>query len=207
MQVAQKLYEGFDIGGETVGLITYMRTDSVTLSQEAIASCRDMIDQDFGSEYLPDKPRVYRTRAKNAQEAHEAIRPAGVDWMAAEDKDLPDHERKLYELVYRRTVASQMTSTRLRRTSIDIVCEEATYRTRVTEILFNGFRAIYEAGDGAEDASATEVPSVEEGAVLDFVAGEPKKHETPHPSKRNSSCLSYRKKTHTAPPTPAERDY
>jgi DNA topoisomerase-1 len=180
MRIAQRLYEN--------GHITYTRTDSVSLSDEALEAARKIAAR-LGAEYVPNKPIIYQTSDAMAQEAHEAIRPAGVDWMAAEDKDLPDHERKLYELVYLRTVASQMTSTRLRRTSIDIVCEEATYRTRVTEVLFNGFRAIYEAGDGAEDASATEVPSVEEGAVLDFVAGGPKKHETQPPNRFSETML------------------
>ena len=178
MRIAQRLYEN--------GHITYTRTDSVSLSDEALEAARKIAAR-FGAEYVPDKPVIYQTSDALAQEAHEAIRPAGVDWVAAEDKDLPDHERKLYELVYRRTVASQMTPTKLRRTSIDIACEEATYRTRVTEVLFNGFGAIY-VGE-REDAPTTEVPAVEEGAVLDFIAGEPRKHETRPPNRYSETRL------------------
>lgn len=179
MKVAQRLYEN--------GHITYTRTDSVSLSDEALGAARKIAAQ-FGAEYVPDKPVIYQTSDALAQEAHEAIRPAGVDWVAAEDKDLPDHERRLYELVYRRTVASQMTPTRLRRTSIDIVCGEATYRTRVTEVLFNGFRAISKAGDEADEGAA-EATAVEEGAVLDFVGGEPQKHETQPPNRYSETRL------------------
>ena len=111
MQIAQRLYEGIDIGGDTVGLITYMRTDSVTLSGEAIGGCRRLIEADFGAPYLPAKPRVYRTKAKNAQEAHEAVRPTDLFRRPAELKpDLDDEQSKLYELIWQRTLASEMES-------------------------------------------------------------------------------------------------
>jgi DNA topoisomerase I len=178
MRIAQRLYEN--------GHITYTRTDSVSLSDEALEAARKIAAR-YGAEYVPDRPVVYQTTDALAQEAHEAIRPAGVDWVTAAEKDLPDHERKLYELVYRRTVASQMMPKRLRRTAIDIVCEEATYRTRVTEVLFDGFGVIMGEEDG--DASDTEMPSVEEGAVLDFVAGEPKKRDTKPPNRYSETRL------------------
>src|SRR5947208_12972898 len=106
MQIAQRLYEGVDIGGETVGLISYMRTDGVQLSAEAVTAARGLIGRDYGEKYLPGEPRVYRTKAKNAQEAHEAIRPTDV---ARRPEQVAQHvepeQLKLYELIWRRTVA------------------------------------------------------------------------------------------------------
>src|SRR6201993_4837399 len=111
MQIAQRLYEGIELAGETVGLITYMRTDGVAISAEAIAAVRNLIGSEYGPRYLPDAPRVYRSPAKNAQEAHEAIRPTDLarkpsDVDAYVDRD----QRRLYELIWKRTVASQMAS-------------------------------------------------------------------------------------------------
>src|SRR5690606_12604656 len=108
MRVAQRLYEGVDLGGETVGLISYMRTDSVALSQEALAGCRELIGRDYGAPYLPEKPRTYRNSARNAQEAHEAIRPTDVARRPADLRHHLDPEMlAVYELIWKRTVASQ----------------------------------------------------------------------------------------------------
>ncbi|MEK9795735.1 MAG: type I DNA topoisomerase [Alphaproteobacteria bacterium] len=120
MRIAQRLYEGIEIDGETVGLITYMRTDSVTLSQEAITGCRNLIDTDFGEEYLPEKPRVYRTRAKNAQEAHEAVRPTDLFRRPVSVKGILDTDMfRLYELIWRRTLASEMAEAQIDRVAVD----------------------------------------------------------------------------------------
>src|SRR5690242_17791040 len=109
MRTAQRLYEGVDIGGETVGLITYMRTDGVSMSSEAIAAARSLIEKQYGNDYRPDEPRVYKTQAKNAQEAHEAIRPTDVFGRPEKvSGDLEPDQRELYELVWKRAVASQM---------------------------------------------------------------------------------------------------
>src|SRR5690242_4032591 len=109
MRIAQRLYEGVDIAGETVGLITYMRTDGVTMSSEAIAAARSLIEKQYGNDYRPDEPRVYKTQAKNAQEAHEAIRPTDVFGRPEKvSGDLEPDQRELYELVWKRAVASQM---------------------------------------------------------------------------------------------------
>src|SRR5437660_4811827 len=120
MSVAQRLYEGIDLDGDTVGLITYMRTDGVTLAAEAIAAARQLIGNEFGGRYLPPEPRVYKSAAKNAQEAHEAIRPTD---MARKPGDVARHldndMRRLYELIWKRTVASQMASALLARVSSD----------------------------------------------------------------------------------------
>ncbi|MDA0239267.1 MAG: type I DNA topoisomerase, partial [Proteobacteria bacterium] len=105
MQVAQRLYEGITIDGETVGLITYMRTDGVQMAGEAITACRDLISSNYGAPYLPESPRIYKSKAKNAQEAHEAVRPTDVTRKPEDLPQLKDDEKKLYELIWKRTLA------------------------------------------------------------------------------------------------------
>jgi DNA topoisomerase-1 len=127
MQIAQRLYEGIELDGETVGLITYMRTDGVAISAEAIAAARHLIGSDFGPKYLPDAPRVYRSPAKNAQEAHEAIRPTDLARKPAEVAGHLDRDQlRLYELIWKRTLASQMASALLEQVAVDIA--DATAR-------------------------------------------------------------------------------
>ena len=122
MRVAQKLYEGFALGEEgTVGLISYMRTDSTHISEEALAELRDVIARDFGTQAVPDKPNVYKTKSKNAQEAHEAIRPtSALRTPASVAKYLGDDERRLYELVWKRAVASQMVPAILNTVAVEL---------------------------------------------------------------------------------------
>src|ERR1051326_1792207 len=121
MRVAQRLYEGIDIGGESVGLITYMRTDGVQIADEAVVATRRLIETDYGARYLPHAPRRYETKAKNAQEAHEAIRPTDLSRRPRDVKRrLDDDQAKLYELIWLRTMASQMESAELERTTVDI---------------------------------------------------------------------------------------
>src|SRR3954469_13917451 len=121
MRLAQRLYEGIDVEGDTVGLITYMRTDGVDIAEEAIASARRVIGSDYGSDYVPASPRQYQTKAKNAQEAHEAIRPTEVARRPKDTKALLDSDQaRLYELIWLRTMASQMESAELERTTADI---------------------------------------------------------------------------------------
>ncbi len=147
MQIAQRLYEGIDLVGETVGFITYMRTDGVAISAEAIAAARQLIGGEFGPRYLPDAPRVYRSPAKNAQEAHEAIRPTDL---ARKPADVAAHldrdQLRLYELIWKRTVASQMASALLEQVAVDIA--DATGRLRLrangSVILFDGFLTLYQ---------------------------------------------------------------
>ena len=147
MQIAQRLYEGIDLDGDTVGLITYMRTDGVTLAAEAIAAARQLIGNDFGGRYLPPEPRVYSSQAKNAQEAHEAIRPTD---MARKPGDVARHldndMRRLYELIWKRTVASQMASALLDQVSIDIADPSGQVRLHVTGsvVVFDGFLKLYQ---------------------------------------------------------------
>src|SRR5580693_477053 len=121
MRVAQRLYEGIDVGGEAVGLITYMRTDGVQIAEEAIQATRSVIETDYGAKYVPPAPRRYEAKAKNAQEAHEAIRPTDLACRPQETKSFLDADQaKLYELIWLRTVASQMESAELERTTVEI---------------------------------------------------------------------------------------
>ncbi|MCF1466867.1 type I DNA topoisomerase [Agrobacterium vitis] len=160
MQVAQKLYEGVDIGGETVGLITYMRTDGVQMAPEAIEAARSAITQQFGPRYMPEKPRFYSTKAKNAQEAHEAIRP--TDFTRTPDqvrRYLDADQLRLYDLVWKRGIASQMASAEIERTTAEILAdkagEKAGLRAVGSVIRFDGFIAAYtdhrEEGEKSDD--------------------------------------------------------
>ncbi|WP_421859054.1 type I DNA topoisomerase [Oricola sp.] len=148
MQVAQRLYEGIDIGGETAGLITYMRTDGVQMAPEAIEAARAAIGAGFGDRYVPDKPRHYSTKAKNAQEAHEAIRP--TDFTRSPDKlrgALDADQLKLYDLIWKRGIASQMASAELERTTVEIAAsgdgKTASLRATGSVVKFDGFFAAY----------------------------------------------------------------
>ncbi|MES2858370.1 MAG: DNA topoisomerase I [Pseudomonadota bacterium] len=149
MQVAQKLYEGVAIGEEgTVGLISYMRTDSVNLSQDALQEIRDVIARDFGTASLPDQPNTYQTKSKNAQEAHEAVRPTSALRTPSQvARFLTDDERKLYDLVWKRAVASQMIPATLNTVSVELAAgSEHSFRATGTTVVVSGFLAVYEEG-------------------------------------------------------------
>ncbi|MEP6632751.1 MAG: DNA topoisomerase I [Luteimonas sp.] len=155
MRVAQKLYEGVSIGDEgTVGLISYMRTDSVNLSLDALGEIRDVIARDFGTKALPDKPNFYQTKSKNAQEAHEAIRPtAALRTPAQVAKYVDDDGRRLYELIWKRAVASQMVPATLNTVSVDLAAgSEHSFRASGTTVIDAGFLAVYEEGKDAKAA-------------------------------------------------------
>ena len=157
MQVAQKLYEGVAIGDEgTVGLISYMRTDSLNLSADALGEIRDVIARDFGTHALPDKPNFYQNKSKNAQEAHEAVRPTSALRTPAQvARYLSDDERRLYELIWKRAVASQMVPATLNTVSVDLAAgSEHSFRASGTTVIDPGFLAVYEEGKdtrGKED--------------------------------------------------------
>jgi len=159
MRVAQQLYEGTDIGGESVGLITYMRTDGVQMAREAMFAIRDHVKEVFGADYVPGAPREYSSKAKNAQEAHEAIRPTDVsrtpDQVA---RFLDDRQRKLYELIWKRAVASQMQSAEIDQTGVELVEPSGRTKLRATGsvIAFDGFLRLYreDEDDRAADARA-----------------------------------------------------
>ncbi len=155
MQVAQKLYEGVAIGEEgTVGVISYMRTDSVNLSQDALGEIRDVIARDFGTASLPDKPNFYQTKSKNAQEAHEAIRPTfALRTPSQIARYLTDEERKLYDLIWKRAVASQMIPATLNTVSVELAAgTEHAFRASGTTVVVSGFLAVYEEGKDSKSA-------------------------------------------------------
>ena len=157
MQVAQKLYEGVAIGEEgTVGLISYMRTDSVNLSADAVSEIRDVIARDFGTGAVPDKPNTYQTKSKNAQEAHEAIRPTSALRTPAQvSRFLEDDARRLYELIWKRAVASQMVPATLNTVSVDLAAgSEHSFRVSGTTVIDPGFLAVYEEGKDTKAAEA-----------------------------------------------------
>src|SRR5476649_454160 len=173
MRIAQRLYEGIDIGGETTGLITYMRTDGVQIDNSAIVQARKVIGEDYGNAYVPDAPRQYQTKAKNAQEAHEAIRPTDLSRRPAEmRRRLDTDQAKLYELIWIRTIASQMESAELERTTVDIAAKAGSrvleLRATGQVIKFDGFLALYQEGrdDDGDDEDSRRLPAMSEGEAL-----------------------------------------
>ena len=195
MQVAQRLYEGVSLDGETTGLITYMRTDSVNLAGEALGACRAMIGRDYGAAYLPDEARHFRARAKNAQEAHEAIRPTGFDRRPADiGRLLDDDQRRLYELIWKRAVACQMMPAVLDQVAIDIASPDHQVVLRATGsvIAFDGYLKVYREGlDDAtkDDADGRVLPNVNEGDQLPRTAVEPAQHFTEPPPRFTEATL------------------
>ncbi|MFH5926716.1 type I DNA topoisomerase [Roseomonas xinghualingensis] len=170
MRLAQQLYEGVDIGGETVGLITYMRTDGVTMAREAIMGIRDHVNSAFGPDYLPAAPREYTSKAKNAQEAHEAVRPTDVSRTPQEvARYLSPDQRRLYDLVWKRAVASQMASAEMDQTAVDLDDGAGKARLRATGqvIAFDGYLKLYredidDSRLAADDENKT-LPPMREG--------------------------------------------
>ncbi|RME22436.1 MAG: type I DNA topoisomerase, partial [Deltaproteobacteria bacterium] len=191
MSVAQHLYE--------TGWITYMRTDSTTLSQEAIRAARDLIREQYGPEYLPSKPRIYKGKVKNAQEAHEAIRPAGSRFrtIAEAARELGADERRLYELIWKRTVASQMENARGFSTAVRIEVGEgelaSVFEARGKTIAFPGYRRAYvEGADDPDEALADQeriLPPLKEGDVLSTEAVTPREHTTKPPARLTEASL------------------
>ena len=158
MRVAQQLYEGIEVQGETVGLITYMRTDGTQLAGEAVEAIRQLVGRTMGETYLPEKPRVYKTKAKNAQEAHEAIRPTDITRRPQDvAAQLNTDQRRLYDLIWKRSLACQMASAVLDQVAVDIVSDkgDAVFRATGSVVAFDGFLKVYEEGrdDSADDAA------------------------------------------------------
>lgn len=152
MRVAQQLYEGVDVSGETVGLITYMRTDGVQMAQEAISAIRKHLGKEFGASYVPERPREYVSKVKNAQEAHEAIRPTDVSLRPQDAaRYLSTDQARLYELVWKRAVASQMQSAEIDQVAVDIAGGTAKLRATGSTIAFDGFLKLYREGRDDED--------------------------------------------------------
>ena len=172
MQIAQRLYEGIDLGGETVGLITYMRTDGVDMDPSAVAAVRDLVGSDYGARYVPSAPRKYTVKSKNAQEAHEAVRPTDPRRTPKEmARRLDDDQARLYELIWKRTVASQMESAEVERTTVDIAAngsgKQIELRATGTVITFDGFLKLYQEGrdDDGEDEDGR-LPAMSSGEAL-----------------------------------------
>jgi len=198
MRTAQHLYEGADIGGEAVGLITYMRTDSMTLSMEAIISARDVIAQDFGAAFVPDSPRLYKSTAKNAQEAHEAIRPTDMRRRPEQVTRYLDKEQlALYTLIWQRTMASQMASAVLDQVSVDIVGDgdKGTFRATGSVVVFDGWLKVYqETAD--EDKKPDDdgygnvrLPPMKEQDPLNKKEIKPEQHFTQPPPRYSEASL------------------
>ncbi len=198
MRTAQHLYEGVDIGGETVGLITYMRTDGVALSMEAIAAARDVIAQDYGASFVPESPRIYKSTAKNAQEAHEAIRPTDLRRRPDQVARYLDKEQlALYTLVWQRTMASQMASAVLDQVSVDIVGTEnrAVFRATGSVVVFDGWLKVYQESfddDKKPDDDGygnVRLPPMNEGDALTKKEITPEQHFTQPPPRYSEASL------------------
>ncbi|MFN7620102.1 MAG: type I DNA topoisomerase, partial [bacterium] len=194
MQAAQKLYEGVD---DTGGLITYMRTDGLSVSPEGIAQAREVIADRFGPAYVPEQPRYYKTKVKNAQEAHEAIRPTNLT-RHPDSLRLEGDLSRLYELIWKRMIASQMESARLDRTTVDVETPDGQTGLRATGqvVAFDGFIAVYEEGrddkpkDGADDEDdTTRLPALKEGAVARVEAIRTDQHFTEPPPRFSEATL------------------
>ncbi|MEJ2791038.1 MULTISPECIES: DNA topoisomerase I [unclassified Pseudoxanthomonas] len=197
MQVAQKLYEGVNIGDEegTVGLISYMRTDSVSLSAEALAEIRDVIARDFGTQALPDKPNVYVTKSKNAQEAHEAVRPTSALRTPAQvARHLSDDERKLYDLIWKRAVACQMVPATLNTVSVDLAAgSQHSFRASGTTVVDPGFLAVYEEGkdqkNAEDDDEGRKLPPMKPGDTVPLDRIHADQHFTQPPPRFTEAAL------------------
>jgi DNA topoisomerase-1 len=203
MVVAQQLYEGIDLGkgeGQT-GLITYMRTDSVTLSTKALEDCKSVTESEFGREYILSSPRTYKTKSKGAQEAHEAIRPTEMVHTPASLKDVLDTQQlKLYTLIWNRTIATQMAAAQLKRVGVDIEADKYKFRATGQTVLFDGFLRVYTEGidesddekrKGSDDSGDGEkfLPPLSEGDDLDCERLDAAQHFTKPPPRYTEASL------------------
>ena len=194
MRTAQRLYEGVSIGGETTGLITYMRTDGVTLSQDAIDNARSVIKSRYGDNYLPGAPRIYTSKAKNAQEAHEAIRPTDLSRTPDDVARYVDSdEARLYEIIWQRTLACQMENALLDQVAIDIAAHDgkATFRANGSIVAFDGFMKAYAEGkeDDAEDDGSRRLPPIKDKEALKHGDVTPEQHFTQPPPRYSEATL------------------
>jgi DNA topoisomerase-1 len=197
MSIAQQLYEGINLGGEQVGLITYMRTDSLNLSGQALGEIRSLVEERYGSRYSLDQPRVFAGKTKGAQEAHEAIRPTSVHRTPeAVRRFLSPEQARLYELIWKRTVATQMAPAVFDRISADVTGAddqgEVTFRVTGQVEKFDGFLRAYRAvrdEDEGEDEVADRLPQLDEGAPLYLTDLVPEGHETSPPPRYSERTL------------------
>jgi DNA topoisomerase-1 len=196
MQVAQRLYEGIDIGGETTGLITYMRTDGVQMAPEALTAARATIAKEFGDRYLPDKPRQYTAKAKNAQEAHEAVRPTDFSRTPASVRGhLDSDQARLYELIWKRAISSQMQPAEIERTTVEIEAanggKTANLRAVGSVMRFDGFIAAYtdQKEEDSDDEDERRLPEVRVGETLKREKIEAVQHSTEPPPRYSEASL------------------
>ena len=194
MSIAQQLYEGIDIGGETVGLITYMRTDSVNLAQEAVDEIRAYIKDKYGADNLPKEPRVFKTKSKNAQEAHEAIRPTSVNHEPAAIKShLSKDQNRLYELIWKRTVACQMIHATMDTVAVDLEAGAGNiFRANGSTLVSPGFMAVYQESvddSKAKDESERLLPPLKEGETVKLLKLLPEQHFTEPPPRYSEASL------------------
>ena len=196
MQIAQKLYEGVNIGSEVTGLITYMRTDGVQMSMEAMGHLRSAIGATYGEQFVPEKPRFYKSKAANAQEAHEAIRPTGATRPPEDMRRFLDHDQfRLYDLIWKRTLASQMADAELDQTGADISAkaDQITMRASGSVIVFPGFLKIYREGfdDAQKDSEDSEglLPALTKGETLRVNEVQPDQHFTQPPPRYTDASL------------------
>ncbi len=196
MRLAQRLYEGVEIDGETTGLITYMRTDGIDLAPEAIADIRAMLGKNYGKEYVPASPREYHNKSKNAQEAHEAIRPTSASRTPSEVAKYVDRDQaRLYELIWNRAVASQMESAELERTTVDITAKNGTrtidLRATGQVVKFDGFLTLYQEGqdETSDDEDSNRLPAMAQNEALAKQAIEASQHFTEPPPRFSEAAL------------------
>ncbi len=193
MRTAQQLYEGIDVGDGAVGLITYMRTDSVNLAAEAIADIRDFIEKNYGKDDLPEEPRVYKTKSKNAQEAHEAIRPTSVHLTPDSIKQyLSAEQYKIYNLIWQRTVACQMIHATIDSVAIDFACGKGNrLRSNGSTIANPGFIKVYQedTDDKKADTDDKLLPPLKEGDEVDLIKINANQHFTEPPPRYNEATL------------------
>ena len=193
MRVAQQLYEGVDVGSGTVGLITYMRTDSFSMATEAVMSIRDYVKKNFEADYLPKSPIMYKTKAKNAQEAHEAIRPTDIARSpAAMRQYLNDEQFKLYEMIWKRSLACQMSPAKFDAVSVDLAVgsEANLFRATGQTLVFPGFIAVYMEGrDDEEEEGESKLPHLETGEILNVEKIYGDQHFTEPPPRYGEASL------------------
>jgi DNA topoisomerase-1 len=194
MRTAQQLYEGVDTGDGSVGLITYMRTDSVTLAQDAVKEIREFISENFDKDSLPAQAREFKTKSKNAQEAHEAIRPTSVQYVPKDIKSqLTPDQFKLYELIWKRAVASQMNNALIDTVSVDMSCgEKNVFRATGSTIAKKGFLEIYEEGndeDSKKDPDQKTLPQLNQGDLVKLIQIRPEQHFTEPPPRYSEASL------------------
>src|SRR6188474_668433 len=196
MRLAQRLYEGVEIDGEATGLITYMRTDGIDMAPEAIADIRAMLGRNYGKEYVPASPREYHNKSKNAQEAHEAVRPTSASRTPAEVAKYVDRDQaRLYELIWNRAVASQMESAELERTTVDITAKAGArnidLRATGQVVKFDGFLKLYQEGqdETPDDDESRRLPAMSEGETLSKQAIESSQHFTEPPPRFSEAAL------------------